>query len=109
MTPGVPSPAQAPQPETPPQVQIPDTSSNNSTNIVVWFVVGLVIIIIAVGGIYFFLNRQQTAVPQTQTAAPLTSPSPSPQPSLEDDLNSINIPLEADADFSQVDQDLQKL
>ncbi|MDD5415917.1 MAG: hypothetical protein PHE48_02835 [Candidatus Daviesbacteria bacterium] len=112
ITPNVASPAPVSKPETPPQAQMPgippvSAPSNNSNNIVVWFVVGLIIVILAVGGIYFFLNRQQATTPQTQTTT--TQTSPSPQPNLEDELNSINVPLEADADFIQVDQDLQQL
>lgn len=112
ITPNVAPSAPISKPETPPQAQMPgippvNAPSNNSNNIVVWFVVGLIIVILAVGGIYFFLNRQQTAAPQTTTTQ--TSPSPSPQSNLEDELNSIDVSSEADADFAQVDQDLQQL
>jgi len=109
-----PNPVPATQPEAPPQVQTPNipqegASSNNSNHMVVLFVVGLVIVILAVGGIYFLLNKQQSTVKQIENPITQNPPLPTDEPSLEDDLNSISIPLDANEDFAQVDQDLQQL
>ncbi len=98
----------APQPAVP-QVPAPSASPNGSNKVILWFVIGLIIIILAVGGVYFFLSRQQAVAPQTITPSQ-TSPSPSPQANLENDLNNINVDASGtNNDFVAVDQDLQQL
>jgi len=99
------APAQPVMPQTP----IPAESSNGSNKVIIWFIIGLVVVILLVGGIYFYLSRQQVTPSQTQTTTTQATPSPSPQDNLEGDLNSINIPSGADDVFTTVDQDLQQL
>lgn len=111
------NPAQAPgipnvsPPATQPavsKVQMPDIPSSSSNKVILWFIVGLVVIVLTVGGIYFFLNRQQAAPTQAPTTQ--ASPSPAAQQNLESDLNNINVDIAgATSDFTAVDRDLQSL
>lgn len=72
--------------------------------------IGLVIIVLVVGGIYFFLSRQQATI---QTLQPESTVQVTPKPqdtidALDRDLNALNIE-NADSDFASIDQDLQQL
>ncbi len=95
-----------PEPATPQvSIQNPDKGSNK---VILWFVLGLIIIVLLVGGIYFFLSKQQPI--GTGQPATIQAPSPSPQANLDSDLNSINVDAAtASADFTSVDQDLKQL
>lgn len=101
-------PPAAPQPAAP--VQMPDTSSNGSNKIILWFVIGLVIVVLAVGGIYVFLSRQQAATQNVQQPTVQTTPKPQDTAdALDKDLNSINVDTGTNSDFDSIDQDLQQL
>ncbi|MDO8618318.1 MAG: LPXTG cell wall anchor domain-containing protein [Candidatus Daviesbacteria bacterium] len=99
-TPAVPTPASAP-------AQQPAAEKTGGNKMVLWFIIGLVIVIALVGGIYFFLSKQQNATePEAVTQIPATAP----QENLENDLNSINVDTATtSSDFNAVDQDLQSL
>lgn len=100
--------AQASQPAVP-QVPVSSMPANGSNKIIIYFVVGLVAIVLAVGGVYFYLSRQQVQAPTPQPTIPTvqTSPSPSTAAGLQNDLNNVN--AEVATDLTPVDQDLQQL
>lgn len=85
-------PAQAPQP------------SEGGNKMVLWLVTGLIITILIVGGVYWYLNSQK-AEPKENSAK---SKSSQTEANLEKDLNLINVP-EVDAQFLEVDKDLESL
>lgn len=99
-----------PQPAAPvvPTVPVPPTAEKSEGNkMVLWFVIGLIVIIALVGGIYFFLSKQQV-VPQPKMVT--QTPSPTPQENLENDLNNVNVDTAtSSSDFTTIDQDLQQL
>lgn len=80
----------------------------DSPNMVMWLVGGVILIIFVVGGIYFYLSKQQTAQPTFKQNAQATLKPEDTVDALDKDLSSVNI-SNLDSDFSQVDQDLQNL
>lgn len=101
-----------PAPETPvqptvPQVPVTD-SQGDSKKMILWLVIGLIVIIAVVGGIYFFLSRQQAAAP-AQRANTVQTPPAVPAENLEDDINSLDVETGVDAEFATIDQDLNQL
>ena len=71
-----------------------------------WIIVGLVIIALVVGGIYWYLGKQQPSeVTQSITQAKST---PQPEVNYDQELNSVDIAT-PEADFNSVDKDLQSL
>lgn len=101
-------PPQAPAaPQTP--IAAPEPASGDSNKMVLWLVIGLVIVVVLVGGIYFFLSKQQTT--ETGTKQPVVQVTPKPQDTvdaLDKDLNALNVES-SDSDFASLDQDLQQL
>lgn len=99
-----------PQAPTTPQTPIaPEPPSGESNKMVLWLVIGLVVIVVLVGGIYFFLSKQQST--ETGTKQPVVQVTPKPQDTvdaLDKDLNALNIES-SDSDFASIDQDLQQL
>lgn len=98
------------QPSTP---QVPISNPPPESNkVILWLVIGLVAIVVVVGGIYFFLSKQQANTAQTTNVErPIVQASPKPSDTvdaLDKDLSALNVGT-ADADFSSVDQDLQQL
>lgn len=91
---------------------VPSQSGEGGNKMVVWLIVGLIIIILVVGGVYWYLNKQQKASLPTEETTTQTSQS-TPQPtsestdSLNNDLNSVDVGISTD--FSAIDQDLQSL
>ncbi len=98
----------APTPATPVASPVqPAEEKKGGNKMVIWFVVGLIVIIALVGGIYFFLSKQQTT-PQPEIVT--QTPAPSPSDNLENDLNSINVDTSTESgDFAPVDKDLEQL
>ncbi len=93
---------------TPAPAQLPVEEKTGGNKIVLWFVIGLIIVVGLVGGIYFFLSKQQAAT-QPEVVATQT-PAPTPVENLENDLNNINVDTSTtSSDFNTVDQDLQAL
>lgn len=85
-------------------------ASGDSNKMILYLIIGLVIVVALVGGIYFFLSKQQTAI-ETNTNQPVAQVSPTPQDTvdaLDRDLSALNIGT-ADSDFSSVDSDLEQL
>lgn len=99
------APSQAPVvPQTP---IAPEPPSGDSNKLVLWLVIGLVIVVVLVGGIYFFLSKQQTKTTETKTVQ--TTPQPQDTvDALDKDLNALNVES-SDSDFASLDQDLQQL
>ncbi len=104
--PQVPTPA-APAP-TPAPAQQPAEEKTGGSKMVLWFIIGLVVVIALVGGIYYFLSKQQAAT-QPEVVATQT-PAPTPAENLQNDLNSINVDTSTTSgEFNSVDKDLQAL
>jgi flagellar basal body-associated protein FliL len=76
----------------------------SSNKIIIFVVIALVLTILAVGGYYLYMNSQATEQGAKESQLPQATVSPTE----EDQLNAINIE-EVDKEFTQVDQDLQKL
>ena len=79
-----------------------------SSKMVLWFIGGIVLIMLAVGGIYWFLSKQQinqqvSQVPVRPAEAQVTTET------LSQNLNAVDVEYSDSSDFSQVDQDLQDL
>ncbi len=108
-----PSVSQTPQSAAAPQTPTsPAPTSEESKKPVLWLIIGLVVVIALVGGIYFFLSRQQAAsTAQKATEQPIVqTPQKAPDTvdALDRDLSALNID-NTDADFASVDSDLQQL
>lgn len=88
-------------------VQVPPSKSGNK--MVLLFVIGLIAIAVVVGGIYFFLSKQQEAADSQPQAVVTQTPVPVAEVDLESELNNIDVDASIDSDFSSVDQDLQQL
>lgn len=83
------------------QIQQPESEGENKKTIM-WLIVGLVLVILLVGGIYWYLGKQQETTPQSTPQPPTT------ESNLERELDAINIEAE-DSDFTSVDADLESL
>lgn len=104
---GVPVDNNNPQVPTPALAQQPADEKTGGNKMVLWFIIGLVIVIALVGGIYYFLSKQQVA---TQPEVITQTPAPTPAENLENDLNNINVDTSTtSSEFNTVDQDLQAL
>lgn len=100
-------PANAPVTPQPIPVPVPTPSGSGSNKILIWFIIGLVLIILVVGGIYFYLSRQQIV---TSSPMPAVATQTTPKEvTLEDELNSIDVDNASNNDFAPVDQDLNQL
>lgn len=103
------APAQPPAPQVPVS-PVSDPTQGESKRMIIWFVIGLVVVIALVGGIYFFLRKQQAS----QTALnnqPIVQTPPKPEDTvdaLDKDLTAVDI-NSSDTDFASVDQDIQQL
>lgn len=95
--------SQAPQPA--PSVIQPPVEKEDS-KMIIWFVSGLIIIGVVVGGIYWYLGKQQTSsqqIPQASNQPATTSEN------FSKDLDSIDIQASDSSDFTSVDQDIKDL
>lgn len=83
---------------------VPPVQPESGNKMVLWFVLGIVVIVLVVGGIYFYLNRQQGDTSQ------VTQPTKTPvaEENLENELSTIDV-ADIEQDFAPVDQDLQNL
>ncbi len=104
------SQSQPAAPQTPaPTILKPGSGEQNHTSnkMVFLFIIGIIVILALVGGIYFYLSKQQAA---SQPTVVTQTPAPTPQENLENDLNNINVDTATtSSDFAPVDQDLQQL
>lgn len=97
-----------PQAPAPAPVQQPAEEKTGGSKMVLWFIIGLVVVIALVGGIYFFLSKQQAATQSEVVTA--QTPAPTPTENLENDLNNINVDTSTtSSEFNTVDQDLNQL
>ena len=81
------------------QIQQPASEGNKT---MLWLIIGLVLVILLVGGIYWYLSKQQETTPQPTLKPPTT------ESNLERDLNSIEVQT-SDTEFDALDKDLQSL
>lgn len=98
------SAAQTPPPAQPaPAPGMPPVKEGN--NMVVWLIGGLIAIVIVVGLIYWYLGSRSAKVTKPQaTPAPVTKQ----ETSLEQDLDAVGVG-DLEAEFSQLDKDLESL
>lgn len=98
-----------PQPAAP-QVQASmPTPSGGSKKMIIMFILGFVIVLLIVGGIYWFLSKQQSKTQQTSEQSVTKTPTvASIKDALDQELDSINVSA-SEGDFKSVDQDLQSL
>lgn len=90
---------------------VPTPSAGDSNKMILWLIIGFVIVIGLVGGVYFFLSRQQTANTAQTIDRPITQVTKKPPETvdaLDKDLSALNVD-NSDSDFATVDQDLQQL
>lgn len=85
--------------------QTPNSQNTNNSKVVLWLIVGLMVIILAVSGIYWYLSKQQAA---NQSTPKSTSQPTASLDSLVSELDLIDVQAQ-DADFTSVDEDLQRL
>lgn len=81
-----------------------DPKPEGGNKMVLWLIIGLVVIILIVGGIYFYMSKQQSVSNPSATPAPASQS----QENLENDINSVDVSA-VEGDFSPVDQDLKNL
>jgi uncharacterized protein HemX len=102
--PAIPTNTQPVQPVAP-----PSANGSGGNKVVLWFVAGLIIVVALVGGIYFYLSRQQGNSITNQNTS-VESPVPTAKEDLEQGLNSINVDISTESsDFIPIDQDIQQL
>jgi len=94
---------QSPQP-TPSVIQPP--VEKEGTNMVMWFIIGLVVVGIVVFGIYGYLGKQQTS---SQSAPQGSNQPATTSENFDKDLNSIDVQASDSSDFTSVDQDIKDL
>lgn len=97
----------SPQPNTTTPPPVASQQPEDNKKMIFWLIGGLVIVILLVGGIYWFLSRQQ-AESETAQQAQVTQAPIQTEPTLEEELGSVQID-EIEAEFSQVDNDLENL
>lgn len=92
---------------------VPEVESSGEGNkTVVWFIVGLVLIGVVVGGLYWYMSKQQTTSGNsnpTGYTAPKTTTANTPTTTLDQDLDAINVQASDSGDFNSIDQDLKSL
>ncbi len=89
-----------------PTVVASSSGGNNIMRIVI-IIIGIVVLLAMAGAIYYFLNKQAEPEPTTPTAKTQPTPAPSVDP-LVDELNKVD-PGDIDADFKDVDRNLNTL
>ncbi len=99
-----PAPA-APQPNL---TAVQEAQNQEGSKMIWWLVGGLIVIALLVGGIYWFLSKQQTnqqaiQPPVKQVETQVTTDS------LDQDLSVVDVESSGSSDFNEVDQDLQGL
>lgn len=96
----------APAPSQPAPVPAVPPAKEEGNKMALWLIGGLVIIIAIVGLIYWYLGSRSTK----EVSKPLATPAPVTQKetSLEQDLDTVQIE-DLEAEFSQVDKDLESL
>lgn len=82
----------------------PVSSNSNGNKMILWLVMGLLATILIVGMVYWYLSSQQSKQMESSTISKSTQT----EANLEKDLNLIEVP-EVDANFAEVDKDLQSL
>ena len=88
-------------------IQTPNEGSGNK--LILWLVGGLVIVIIIVGGLYWYLGKQQTSQPSVQSNTPQSSSQPQvTSENIDQELNAIDVQT-SDSDFRIIDQDIGSL
>ena len=101
------NPVSQPQPATPlpqtPSVSSPQMEGDNKQMIFL-LIGGMAIIILVVGGIYWYFSKQGAQpAPEAETSTPAVTQN---KEDLEGDINAVEV---NDADFTEVDKDLQNL
>lgn len=101
------TPPQVPQANTP---FIPESpKEGNSSKLILFLFIGLILIAIVVGGGYWYMSKGQQAPRAEVNQSPLPVVQQKAQEeSIDKQFNSIDIATD-DADFAEVDQDLQGL
>lgn len=101
-TPPVTPPPAAPQQPGPVSVSTPPVNTGEGKKGALFFIGGIVVIVLVVFGIYWYLNNQMAPKPE-----PVATTTPT-QPDLESDIDSVQV-TDVDAEFTDVDKDLQSL
>lgn len=100
----------SPVPTQPPVQAAPP--EKDSKKIIIFLVLGIALVILVVGGIYYFLSKQQpvpeTPLPEQTTNIPTSPTLVSIKDALDEELDSINVSA-SEGDFESVDQDLKTL
>lgn len=97
-------PPTAPPPQKP--VAAPPEGGGENKQLIFWLIGGLMVIVLVVGGIYWYLSKQNAeSNQQAETSAPAVTQN---KEDLESDINDIKVD-DVDADFTQVDKDIQNL
>ena len=98
-TPSQPTMQQNPQP----------TAPSGGSKMFLWIILGLIVTILIIGGVYWYLNNQQSKTDQANTSQTQSSAVPvKAESSLQTDLNSIEIP-DVDNQFATIDKDINSL
>lgn len=102
------NPAVAPTPVSSQPAPVPTTPpvKEGDSKMALWLVGGLIAVIVVVGLIYWYLGSRSTK----EVSKPLATPTPVTQKetSLEEDLDAVQVG-DLEAEFSQVDKDLESL
>lgn len=103
------NPVSQPQPDAPlPQTPLASSPQveGDSKQMIFWLVGGLVVIILVVGGIYWYLNNKSASTTsRIETSSPAVAKK---QENLDQELDSVTV-SDVNADFTEVDKDLQNL
>ncbi|MDP3973272.1 MAG: hypothetical protein Q8P92_00380 [Candidatus Daviesbacteria bacterium] len=103
--PGQPVTLERPNPGSMDNTPTKEPSSNKTVIMIVTILI--IAVILAIGGYYLYMNSQ-TGQPKTEETT-MTKPTPTPSiDQMEGELNAVNVE-DVDKEFTQVDQDLQKL
>lgn len=107
---------QAPNPAAAVNTPQPPSTDSGGNKLIFWLVGGVILIALVVGGIYWYLSKQQAATNTPTTTQTKTQTTATPKPptiselvsALDKELNAIEVQA-ADSDFADIDADLQNL
>lgn len=94
--------------EQPTLTTVQQEQNQEGNKMILWLVGGLILIVLVVGGIYWFLSKQQENKQVSQAPAKPVETQITTD-SLNQDLNSVDTESSDSGGFTQVDQDLQGL